>query len=129
MSEQNDPKVDVAIIRDFEARIKAATTDAEKKALTKEAMDYINSTGVTIPVESLETTAKFAAQVVDGVLESIIRTAQDMGSPVVPIEFIEQLRPLMPDYISKSLLGAAVDIGVPIGYADGVPDDLSGVEL
>lgn len=127
-NERNDQEIR-EVIKDYEKRILAASDQAEKKRLTAEAMQYITEAGVTVPVESLETTARFAANVVDGVLYSIIRTAKEMGTESVPIGFIEQLRPLMPEYINKSLMTAATEVGVPIGFGDGVPDDLSGLEL
>lgn len=120
-----DERTQAEILNDYEHRIETAATYEERVAITREAMAYVASVGVTIPVESLEMIAKFASGVVDSLLSAVLRTAEEMGADAVPVAFLEDLRQQAPEFVNSSLMKSASDIGVPLGFSGGVPDDLS----
>lgn len=121
MSGYDDPKLD-----EFEARIKAASTEEEKIAISKEAMQYLTDTGQSIDVERLEATITFTVHTVTTILDAILATADQMGANMVPVDFIRDLRSQVGPLISQKMFEATDLLGVPLNYGD-VPDDISGL--
>lgn len=115
-------------LNNYAKRIDAVEDVDGKIELIKEAMDYATSKGATVDINQLESVIGFAAKMVDGVLESIILTAADLHSDVVPVGFLQELRPKLPAFISQKMFQAVEELHVPLGGVD-VPDDLSGIEL
>jgi hypothetical protein len=120
----NSPEV-MAKLREFQRRIEAAETNAEKNAIAKESMDFYREAGKSVPIESLEGAITFAQQMVDRVLSSIIFTADQMGEDRVPVFFLKELKAEIGAFIAAQVWESAEMLGVPLDY--GTPDDLSGL--
>lgn len=116
-----DPK-----LVEFETRIKNASSESEKIAISKEAMVYLTETGQKIDVERIEGVVQFATMMVESILDSIVMTAADLGQTEVPVGFLKDLRGSVGPMISQKMFEATDMLGVPLDYGD-VPDDLSGL--
>jgi hypothetical protein len=125
MSDMTESEIRAKLL-DYQRRIDQAPTNTEKNEIAKESMEFYTSVGKAVPVESLEGAITFAQTMVDRVLMSILKTAEDMNATHVPVSFLAELRAEIGSFIADSVWQSADILGVPLEY--GVPDDLAELE-
>jgi hypothetical protein len=125
MSDMTESEIRAKLL-DYQRRIDQAPTNTEKNEIAKESMEFYTSVGKAVPVESLEGAIQFARTMVDRVLMSILKTAEDMNATHVPVSFLASVRDEIGQFIADSVWQSADILGVPLEY--GVPDDLAELE-
>lgn len=116
------------LLADYQKRIVAAKTREEQEQLTREAAKVMDENGHSIPISDVDQMIGFAVSVTQNVIQSAILAAQRMNMWALPIDYLEALSTQIPDHVRNITLKSLSESGIPIGFDDGVPDDLSGLD-